>query len=559
MRQLRWLGNLAAAALCALFAVSVSADYGGASGEKNPPIKPVDVNVCYGCHANIKEFHAQGRHASVNCAHCHEGTAEHITKGARPVTRMDHKACATCHLAQYNSFVQNNLASKARVEKATFKSRSPLFDKLMEGYGFTIEHAEPRSHAFMLTDHLAVDRAYGGRFQYKDWTYISKAEAAANGWQNVLTDLGPDNNDHKANRFKPQTVAAANPVCMNCKSQDHILDWKYMGDPHPKAKWARTSNTVDFARGLKHPLNCFMCHDPHSAAPRVVRDALINAVVDRGLGTYPQDKVKSEQVKMTKVTFKRSGEDFRAIGLLSQPDSNLMCAQCHVEYNCGPGFDLGDAAAGKAPSYIGMADPRTNFFPWTNVLGYKDVMVKGKNFKDFKHASTGALLAKIQHPETETFWGSKHERAGVECKDCHMPKVKQSADGKEYTWHGQRSARYMKQDTCVRCHKEWTPEEAEYQIDAIQNYIRGKMTKAEFWIAYLIDMINAAKKAGVSKEIMDKAMDMQYDATLYWEWWTAENSDGFHNPDLARESLSRSLAASKDGVKMLKDAMAAAK
>lgn len=112
-------------------------------------------------------------------------------------------------------------------------------------------------------------------------------------------------------------------------------------------------------------------------------------------------------------------------------------------------------------------------------------------------------------------------------------------------------------DTYVRCHKEWTPEDAEYQIDAIQNYIRGKMTKAEFWIAYLIDMINAAKKAGVSKETLDKALEMQYDATLYWEWWTAENSDGFHNPDLARESLSRSLTTSKDGVKMLKEAIAA--
>lgn len=40
------------------------------------------------------------------------------------------------------------------------------------------------------------------------------------------------------------------------------------------------------------------------------------------------------------------------------------------------------------------------------------------------------------------------------------------------------------------------------------------MTKAEFWIAYLIDMINAAKKAGVSKETLDKALEMQYDATL---------------------------------------------
>ena len=35
----------------------------------------------------------------------------------------------------------------------------------MMGHAFTKEHANPRSHAFMLVDHLVVDRAYGGRFQ----------------------------------------------------------------------------------------------------------------------------------------------------------------------------------------------------------------------------------------------------------------------------------------------------------------------------------------------------------------------------------------------------------
>lgn len=559
----KWMGHLAMAACIALFGMGAQAATDPApEPAKEAPIKPVNTKKCYSCHDNIEEFHAGGRHATVNCAHCHDAvehqkTAKNSKMGERPVTRVDHRACATCHTAQYNSFVQVNLKSGARVEKATFKSRSPLFDKLMEGYGFTVEHNEPRSHAFMLVDHLAVDRGYGGRFQFKDWTYVTKGEAAANGSWNVLKDLGPGNNDHKPNKFLPYTIPAANPVCLNCKSQDHILDWKYMGDADPKAKWARTSNTPDFARSLNHPLNCFMCHDPHSAGPRVVRDGLINAVVDRKLGTYPQDPVKSEKIKMTKVTFQRDGKDFRAIGTLSKSDSNLMCAQCHVEYNCGPGFDLGDKATGKAPAYITMADPRTNFFPWTNVMGYKDRMVNEKNFKDFKHASTGALLAKIQHPETETFWGSKHERHGVECKDCHMPKVK-PADGKVYTSHAQKSARLMTKETCIRCHKEWSEEESVYQIDAIQNYIRGKMAKAEFWIAYLIDEMNAAKKAGVSAETMEKAKEIQYDATLMWEWWTAENSDGFHNPDLARDSMTKSILASKAGIAMLKEATAKA-
>jgi formate-dependent nitrite reductase cytochrome c552 subunit len=301
------------------------------------------------------------------------------------------------------------------------------------------------------------------------------------------------------------------------------------------------------ARDLQHPINCFACHDPHSGQPRVVRDALIQAVVDRGEGTYPYDNQKSQQITMKKVTFR----NFRAIGVLNKPDSNLMCAQCHVEYNCNPGFDP------KTGASIGMADRRTNYFPWVNVL---DIQKKYEqlSFKDFRHAITGAPLTKLQHPETETFWGSIHERKGVECKDCHMPQVKNPA-GKTYTFHGQRSARYMKKDTCVRCHSGWTEEQAEYQIDAIQNYIRGKMTKAEFWLAQLIDKIAEARSLGVPENILKQARDNHDTAHILWEWWTAENSDGFHNPALARESLTRSITASQDGIKLLEKPVADAR
>ncbi|MEK6621140.1 MAG: ammonia-forming cytochrome c nitrite reductase subunit c552, partial [Planctomycetota bacterium] len=354
----------------------------------------------------------------------------------------------------------------------------------------------------------------------------------------------PATSDQKA--FIPQSATAANSVCLQCKSQDHILKWAYMGDKNPKAKWDRTSKVVDLARDLKHPINCFACHDPHSAQPRVVRDGLIEAVVDKEGGTYPYDKEKSRKITMKKVMFR----DFRAIGILSKPDSNLMCAQCHVEYNCNPGHN---PETGEA---VGMGDRRTNFFPWVNVFDYKAKMDEAK-FRDFKHAVTGASIAKLQHPETETFWGSKHERAGVECKDCHMPKIKKG--GKNYTWHGQKSARYMKNDTCVKCHSYWTPKEAEYQVDSIQNYIRGKLTKAEFSLGLFIDAYARAKGAGVSEETLKEARKLHDIAHIYWEWWTAENSDGFHNPGAARESLTRSIDTSQKGIKLLGDAIAAAK
>lgn len=521
-----------------------------AAPDRAAPLKPVDANQCFDCHTQIEDMHVGNRHATVNCVHCHDATKHVETAstrrmGERPTTRKDHEACATCHLPQYNSFVYVHHESHPRVEKANPVSRSPRFDTLIGQHGFSFEHAEPRSHAFMLVDHLVVDRAYGGRFQYQDWTKVTDGLGAARGAWNVLKDLDPTTSDQR--RFLAQTATAANPVCMHCKSNDVILDWAYMGDEHPAAKWSRTSNVVEFARDLNHPLNCYMCHDPHSAGPRVTRDGLIHAVIDQGLGTYPYDAEKSQQITLTPVTFQREGQDFRKIGLLNVPDSNLMCAQCHVEYNCNPGFQQSD----NAP--VGMADRRTNHFFWSNVFDYKEA-AKRIDFFDYRHAGTGAMVPKLQHPEAETFWGSKHERMGVACADCHMPKVTME-NGLTYTSHGQRTPRSRIESTCLNCHSDWTAAEAEYAIDYIQNYIHGKIMKAEFWLARMIDLFPVAKRAGVSEEVLNEVRALHYDAHLHWEWWTAENSIGFHNPDQARESLMASITASKAGVGKLNEAL----
>jgi formate-dependent nitrite reductase cytochrome c552 subunit len=503
--------------------------------------QPVDEALCYACHKEIREMKVGFKHEGVNCATCHTGALEHardVTK--KPVTKMDHATCGQCHKDQYESFVAVNLESKAKVEKATTISRSPLFDSIMRPHGFTREHAEPRSHIFALVDHLLVDRAYGGRFQLKDWKLINDGKAAEKSAWEVLKDLEPGTSDQKLfPPYTPRTAAtAANPVCMTCKTSDWVLDWAYMGDKNPKAKWDRTSKVVEVARAMRHAFACFSCHDPHSTQPRVIRDALIEAVVDRGEGTYPYDKEKSKNITIKKVTFR----NYRTVGILNKPDSSLMCAQCHVEYNCNPVVDL------KTGGIIGMADRRTNEFQWRNVFDY-DAWVEKQGYRDFRNEVTGALLSKIQHPEVEVWWGSKHERAGVECKDCHMPKTEKA--GKKYTWHGQKSAKYMTKETCLACHSYWTEKEAHYQIEAVQNYVRGKMRKAEFWLAEFVKTYQRALDVGVAEAALAEARKFHTKAHTKWEWWTAENSDGFHNPDQAKASLLEAIQTAIDGVNFL--------
>ena len=499
---------------------------------------PKEEATCYSCHEEIKSLKVGSKHAPLPCSRCHDQIAEHLKDPEKlPNTNLESSLCGKCHLSQYQTFTSVNLKSKAKVEKSTTTSRSPTFDKLLMPHGFTKEHNEPRSHAFMFTDFLLVDRAFGGRFQLKSRKDISKTGKA---WD-ILLDTGKE---------LPPTAKAANTVCMACKTTDAILKWPYMGDPHPATDLKRGGNpaAIEMAKkNIQNPMGCIHCHDPHAATPRGIRDALIQAVVDRGEGTYPYDKEKSKKVTITKIKFQRDGKPFRAIGLLNRFDSNLLCAQCHVEYNCNPGFDP------KTGASIAMDDQRTNYFPWVNVFDVQKRYTE-IGFKDFKHAVTDAPLIKLQHPETETYWGSKHERAGVECKDCHMPKAKDKK-GKTFTFHGQQSARYMLKDTCVRCHSYWSQEEAEYQVDAIQNYIRGKMRKAEFWLGQLIDTYATAKDAGVGEEILKEVRAFHDRAHILWEWWTAENSDGFHNPQLARESLTQSINTSQEGIKLLEKAI----
>jgi uncharacterized CHY-type Zn-finger protein len=132
--------------------------------------------TCYGCHQEIKSLKAGSKHASLACSACHRQLAEHLKDPEKlPGTNLELSLCGKCHVSQYETLMSVNLKSKAKVEKATTTSRSPTSDKLLMPHGFTKEHDEPRSHVFMVTDHLLVDRAYGGRFQLKNWKEIRKS------------------------------------------------------------------------------------------------------------------------------------------------------------------------------------------------------------------------------------------------------------------------------------------------------------------------------------------------------------------------------------------------
>ena len=506
-----------------------------------------DASACLACHAPVKAFYDSGKHKAVGCNACHDGTAEHLADSKkRPATKTDLATCGGCHQNQYKSYAQMDFHRTARFEKKqmTGPAPNPAYDLLMTPHGFTKEHNMPRGHTFALLDQYVVDRAFGGRFAPKDkWRYL----AASGDFKvfDVVTDLYPDNTDQKV--FQPGTAAAANPVCLSCKTQDHILEWAYMGDPVPGAKWSRTSKVVEAAKSVNHALNCIFCHDPHAAKPRIVRDALIEAVTRTDVPTlYSQDPRK------TKVDVKDMGlRGFtRKVGMLERYDGRLQCGQCHVEYNCNPGFNPNTGEA------ITMADKRTNYFPFVdvnNVLKAYD----GIQFRDFRNQSTGAALWKAQHPDVETYYNSTHEKLGIDCAACHMPRVKDPKTGKHYTSHWQTNPKNYLKETCLQCHGQWSEQQARYVIESMATHYQGKVRHAEFWLAQLINKFGPAQLVGVSEDTLKAARVKHGEAHANWEWWTAANGASFHNLDQAKASLAKSVTASQEGIKILDDAVKA--
>ncbi len=535
---------LRGAALCAMAVLATTTT--AAQDKKAAPEKNVTAETCYGCHEPIRELHLMGKHRKVNCVGCHSGLANHLAAPGpetRPVTQVSWESCGACHKDQYDSFMQQSYHRPARDEKSQLTNRSPnpYWDKLMAGHGFTKEHNLTRSHINMLVDQFVVDRAFGGRFQGKNgWAYILDKGKV---WD-VLVDSHPESNEQKP--FLPQTAAAANPVCLQCKTQDNILKWAYMGDKVDGAQWSRESNVVEVARGVEHGLNCFTCHDPHAAKPRIVRDALIDTLTQPDGDTLWHKDPQHTNFKVIDMGLRGFT---RKIALLDRYDSRLLCGQCHVEYNCNPGTDA------KTGDKVTMTDRRTNHFPFKDVLDLYEHYTNKASFLDFKHSLTGGMLWKAQHPEAESYYNSKHAKVGVGCDTCHTPKLKNKA-GKVYTSHFAVSPRVQIKETCLQCHPQWTKEQALYAIDSIKAHIRGKMRKAEYWLSALIDKIVAAKSAGVDGEVIKKAQDQHLKAHILWEYWTAENSDGFHNPELAKESLTKSMNESQEGIKLITEAMA---
>ncbi len=345
--------------------------------------------------------------------------------------------------------------------------------------------------SFLKTRSNAIDTTYGGSSKFshleKDPRQVilfasygfSLEYNDDRGHENALTDV---REIKRVNETTPGT-------CYSCKSSDNPGLWAEMGmEAYDKMKFSELGEHIDYSIG------CANCHEAETMRLIVTNPALEEAL-------------------------EAQGKDWRTFS--RQEMRSLVCANCHVEY-----YFKGD---GK---YL--------TFPWQNGTRVEEMYeyYTEVEFKDWEYPEALTPMLKAQHPEYEMYTaGSTHFNAGVACADCHMPYVRDGAA--KYSDHNIRSPLLQPERACGQCHNDVNSVTA--RVSLIQEQVYNTKIATEDAI---VDAINAIKGATANpasdQELLVEARELHRQSQFYWDFVSAENSMGFHNPEYVLKVLAES-------------------
>jgi nitrite reductase (cytochrome c-552) len=299
------------------------------------------------------------------------------------------------------------------------------------------------------------------------------------GHMNAVTDV---NAIKRINEKSPAT-------CYSCKSSNNPALWKQMGMEAYDA-----TLFSDMKANIQNSIGCANCHEAGSMRLIVTNPALKEALAAQGKDW---------------TTFTR------------QEMRTVVCANCHVEY------------------YF-KGDHKYLTFPWANGTRIENILAyyKENGFKDWEYPDTKTPMLKAQHPEYEMFTAdSTHFKAGVSCADCHMPYVREGAA--KFSTHDVHSPLLNPEASCGQCHTD-----VKYvvgRVNEIQNQVYNTKIATE---DALVDAIAALKAAAANPKadpaLLDEARALHREAQFMWDFVSAENSMGFHNPEYILKILADS-------------------
>lgn len=318
----------------------------------------------------------------------------------------------------------------------------------------------------------------------------------------------------RINRYSPDGAGNMPATCWNCKTPK-MMTWIA---EHGDKFWAMDVNQFRDKIDVKEEsVSCATCHDTSNMELRLYSEPL-------------------------KDWLNRSGKKWE--NLSRNEKRSLMCAQCHVEYY----FTHPDNGPKGRP-----------VFPWDNGFDpeqmyqyYNTHGPKNGPFFDFIHAASGVKIIKAQHPEYETWINGTHGAAGVSCADCHMPYEK--AEGKKMSSHWWTSPlKDPKMSACRQCHADKTPEFLRERVKFIQEKTFRQLLKAQEASVRGHEAVRLAnaytgEKAANYEALMNESREMVRKGQFFWDYISAENSMGFHNPAKALDTLMTSLECSNKAV-----------
>ncbi|MFZ5944636.1 MAG: ammonia-forming cytochrome c nitrite reductase subunit c552 [Bacillota bacterium] len=279
----------------------------------------------------------------------------------------------------------------------------------------------------------------------------------------------------------------AGAVCLTCKSPEVPGLIEEFGDKYYSLDFYKVKDEY-----IKHSIGCSDCHDPKTMDLIITRPALREAFKEMGKDI---DKASRQEMR------------------------TLVCAQCHVEYYFTKDkkivtFPWGDSPEGMKPEKV--------------YEYFKSGEYEENQFVDWTHPESQTPMLKAQHPDYEFFYNSTHQAAGVACADCHMPFIKQG--NIKITSHWLVSPLRTLEQSCHVCHRDDTEylKERVYHIQD-NNYNLLKIA-ADRNVEAIEEIKAALNSPGADQDLIREAQELHRKAQWLWDWMSAENSMGFHNP-----------------------------
>jgi nitrite reductase (cytochrome c-552) len=397
------------------------------------------------------------------------------------------------NLPQYKSYLENyDDTQMTEYGGSVPHQKHNDFDPLPRGY----KHAQPYLKNLWLGYPFSYeyDRARGHPYAIEDITKIDRV-----------------------NRYSEQAGLPA--TCFNCKTNTI----PQLVAEYGEAFWSM--NFHDFRERHdpeRHSIGCANCHDPDD----YMRLRIMSIPLDEAL--------------------KRQGKDWRNAS--RDEMRTLVCAQCHVEYY----FET--ATHGTAAKV---------HFPWDEGMDAEDMyryLGNGQperdgfegQFTDWTHAVSKAPMLKVQHPEYEMFHDSVHAEAGVSCADCHMPRVRSGPVRiTSHHWTSPLKNDDLIRASCSGCHQDRTPAELRMRVEYTQERVWNQLLIAQEKSVRAHEAVRQAMETdGVDEALLTEAREMVRKGQWFWDYVSAENSVGAHNPVKTLDTLASSQQFSDEAVQL---------